>query len=47
MFCHAGSKAVYGSTDVESNLLLTFSLYNVKRHNFLGSHSTQYKEFLD
>jgi hypothetical protein len=29
MFCHAGSKAVYVSTDVESNLLLTFPLYNL------------------
>jgi len=36
MFCHAGSKAVYVSTDVESNLLLTFPLYNLIRLIFWG-----------
>ena len=45
MFCHAGSKAIYVSTDVESNLLLIFPLYNLIQCNFLGSHSTQYRSF--
>jgi len=33
------------STDVESNLLLIFPLYNLIRCHFLGSHSAQYKSF--
>jgi len=26
-------------------ILLTFPLYNLIRHNFLGSHTAQYKSF--
>jgi len=47
MFCHAGSRAVYVSTDVESNLLLIFPLYNLIQSNFFGVTQRPVQEFLD